>query len=126
MTATGTELPSEVRVIERLSNLLQTGGSLSTTILLPQTDVAVAAVLEHLPYRKDDGTLWRDQAQLGYLDGARDPEGVIEGGRTIVRSGRAQVCAEATMRGDKPPGTSSVDSRLGAEMTSYSKSSGAA
>ncbi len=84
-------LPFEVRVVEHVTVPLGDGGHLSARIWLPVTDGPVPAILEHLPYRKDDATLFRDQSQLawfagqGYacvrtdLRGTGDSSGVIRG-----------------------------------------------
>ena len=91
MTTTRTAFPYDVQVIEHIAIPLRVGRTLSARVWLPRTDDPVPAVLEHLPYRKDDWTLWRDQVQLGYLaghgyacirtdiQGTGDSEGVLEG-----------------------------------------------
>ena len=91
MTTTRTAFLYDVQVVEHVAIPLRAGGTLSARIWLPRTDKPVPAVLEHLPYRKDDATLWRDQVQLGYLaghgyacvrtdiKGTGDSGGVIEG-----------------------------------------------
>ncbi len=67
------------------------GTKLSARLRLPVTDEPVPAVLEHLPYRKNDGTLARDNLQHNYLAGhgiacvrvdirgSGDSDGVLEG-----------------------------------------------
>ena len=91
MATTRTAFLYDVQVVEHVAIPLRAGGTLSARIWLPRTDKPVPAVLEHLPYRKDDATLWRDQVQLGYLaghgyacvrtdiKGTGDSGGVIEG-----------------------------------------------
>ncbi len=48
---------------------LPDGARLSASIRRPDADHPVPAILEYLPYRKDDGTLVRDRRHHGYLAG---------------------------------------------------------
>ena len=57
MTTTRTAFLYDVQVVEHVAIPLRAGGTLSARIWLPRTDKPVPAVLEHLPYRKDDATL---------------------------------------------------------------------
>ena len=58
------EVTSETAWIE-----MSDGTRLHARVRLPVTDVPMPAVLEYLPYRKDDGTLVRDSLQHDYLAG---------------------------------------------------------
>ncbi len=91
MTQTRTEFPFEVDVLEHLPIKLANGQTISARVWMPLTDVPAPAVLEHLPYRKDDMTYWRDEVQMQYLAGhgyvcvrtdlrgTGDSEGVLKG-----------------------------------------------
>ena len=55
--------------IEHVWIELSDGTKLSARLRLPEIDRPVPAVLEYLPYRKNDGTLARDNRQHAYLAG---------------------------------------------------------
>src|SRR5688572_5554192 len=66
-----TEFPRRVREIEHIWITLSDGCRLSARIWLPddaQSD-PVPAILEYVPYRKDDGTATRDAMQHPYFAG---------------------------------------------------------
>ena len=62
-------LPYRVDVVEHVAIEMPDGQHLSARLWLPVTDEPVPAILEHLPYRKDDDKLPRDQSQLAWLAG---------------------------------------------------------
>ncbi|EDY2188188.1 CocE/NonD family hydrolase [Salmonella enterica subsp. enterica] len=49
--------------------LLKDGTRLSSRIWMPKTDTPVPAILEYIPYRKQDGTRTRDEPMHGYFAG---------------------------------------------------------
>ena len=57
------DFPRRVREIENLWIELKDGTRLAARVWLPEDaeDDPVPAILEYLPYRKRDGTIWRDQ-----------------------------------------------------------------
>jgi putative CocE/NonD family hydrolase len=63
------QFPYDVRSVEHAWIELPDGVRLHASIRRPDTDRRVPAILEYLPYRKDDGTLERDQRHHGYLAG---------------------------------------------------------
>ena len=65
------EFPHEVETINHVSIPLQDGSCLSARIWLPRdaAENPVPALLEYLPYRKNDGTAWRDSIRHPYLAG---------------------------------------------------------
>jgi predicted acyl esterase len=69
MATIRTDLPYDVRNVEHTWIELPDGARLSARLRLPVTDRPVPAILEYLPYRKDDGTLARDERQHDYLAG---------------------------------------------------------
>ncbi|HYY76288.1 MAG TPA: CocE/NonD family hydrolase, partial [Gaiellaceae bacterium] len=66
-----TEFPRRVREIEHTWILLADGTRLAARIWLPEDaeDDPVPAILEYLPYRKNDGTVVRDAQRQPYLAG---------------------------------------------------------
>ncbi len=64
-----TDFPYKVRVIESLFVPLPDGTRLAAKAWLPEGAGPVPAILEYLPYRKHDGTRYRDQGLHGYLAG---------------------------------------------------------
>ncbi len=64
-----TEFPYAVSVVDNVWIPLAGGLRLAAKLWLPQTATPVPAVLEYLPYRKDDGMAQRDAQQYGYLAG---------------------------------------------------------
>jgi putative CocE/NonD family hydrolase len=66
-----TEFPHQVQVIENAWIPLRDGTRLGARLWLPQGAAAapVPAILEYLPYRKDDGLAQRDAMQYGYFAG---------------------------------------------------------
>jgi uncharacterized protein len=66
-----TEFPRRVREIENAWLRLSDGTRLAARIWLPEDaeDDPVPAVLEYLPYRKTDGTVFRDAQRQPYLAG---------------------------------------------------------
>jgi len=66
-----TDLPREVRLLEGVWIPLADGCRLSARIWLPADaeDDPVPAILEYLPYRKDDGTAARDAGTHAYFAG---------------------------------------------------------
>ena len=91
MTHIRTDFPYAVERINDIWITVADGTRLSATIRRPASGLPAPAILEYLPYRKDDGTLVRDQRQHDYLAGmgfacvrvdARgtgDSEGILEG-----------------------------------------------
>ncbi|MFZ8948295.1 MAG: CocE/NonD family hydrolase [Ilumatobacteraceae bacterium] len=91
MTHIRTDFPYAVERIDDIWITVPDGTRLSATIRRPASGLPAPAILEYLPYRKDDGTLVRDQRQHDYLAGmgfacvrvdARgtgDSEGILEG-----------------------------------------------
>src|SRR5436190_6786075 len=71
MTRTVTDLPRPVRVIDHVWIPLADGCRLAARIWLPEDaeEAPVPAVLEYIPYRKNDGTLVRDAPIHGYFAG---------------------------------------------------------
>jgi putative CocE/NonD family hydrolase len=65
------DLPRTVRVIDNTWIPMSDGSRLAAKIWLPEDaqQHAVPAVLEALPYRKDDGTVIRDELRYPYLAG---------------------------------------------------------
>ena len=59
----------QVKVIENEWIKLQDGVRLSSRIWLPQGDEKFPAILEYIPYRKNDGTRTRDEPMHGYFAG---------------------------------------------------------
>lgn len=88
-----TDFPHKVREIENAWIPMRDGTQLAARIWLPEDagDSPVPAILEYLPYRKRDGTVWRDHlthpyfAGFGYagvrvdMRGTGDSEGVCRG-----------------------------------------------
>lgn len=60
---------NEVKVIENEWIILKDGTKLSSRIWLPQVKEKVPAILEYIPYRKNDGTRGRDEPMHGYFSG---------------------------------------------------------
>src|ERR671922_227004 len=71
MARTRTDFPRRVREIEHTWITLADGCRLAARIWLPEDadDDPVPAVLEFLPYRKNDGTVVRDAVRQPYLAG---------------------------------------------------------
>jgi len=69
MATVRSDFPFEVRTTEHVWIDLPDGARLSATLRLPIVDHRVPAILEYVPYRKDDGTLARDNRQHDYLAG---------------------------------------------------------
>lgn len=63
------EFEYEVKVIENTWIKLKDGTMLSSRIWLPQTKEKIPAILEYIPYRKNDGTRTRDEPMHGYFAG---------------------------------------------------------
>lgn len=63
--------PNEIRVIEHVWIPMRDGKRLAARIWLPvdAEQHPVPALLEYLPYRKNDGTRWRDSIRHPYLAG---------------------------------------------------------
>ncbi|WP_139452145.1 CocE/NonD family hydrolase [Campylobacter armoricus] len=59
----------EVKVIENEWIVLKDDVRLSARIWLPQTNEKIPAILEYIPYRKNDGTRTRDEPMHGYFAG---------------------------------------------------------
>ncbi len=59
----------EVKIIENEWIKLKDGTMLSSRIWLPQVKEKVPAILEYIPYRKNDGTRTRDEPMHGYFAG---------------------------------------------------------
>lgn len=70
-TATATDLPFSVQVLPHVPVELGAGVSASLKIWLPQVSEGerTPAVLEAIPYRKDDNSLVDDEARYGYFAG---------------------------------------------------------
>jgi hypothetical protein len=66
-----TDFPFSVDEIENVWMTLSDGTRLAIRMWLPQGSLAapVPAVLEYLPYRKDDGTAWQDSTRHPYFAG---------------------------------------------------------
>ncbi len=64
-----TEFPYEVKVTENIWIPMSDGTRLSARIWQPVTDEKVPAILEYIPYRKNDGTRMRDEPMHGYFSG---------------------------------------------------------
>ena len=66
-----TEFPRKVVEIPDMGIVMPDGCRLSARIWMPEdaTDNPVPAILEHLPYRKRDGTIFRDQLTHPYFAG---------------------------------------------------------
>ena len=58
------EFPFGVRTIEHIWIDLPDGARLSARVRLPATEHRVPAILEYVPYRKDDGTLVREWGDI--------------------------------------------------------------
>ncbi|EAK0979435.1 CocE/NonD family hydrolase [Campylobacter lari] len=63
------DFKNKVRVIENEWIVLKDGTKLSSRIWLPQVKEKVPAILEYIPYRKNDGTRGRDEPMHGYFSG---------------------------------------------------------
>ncbi|MEM7112059.1 MAG: CocE/NonD family hydrolase [Chloroflexota bacterium] len=65
------KFPNQIRVIENESIYMQDGTRLAAKIWLPvdAEQHPVPALLEYLPYRKNDWTAWRDSIRHPYLAG---------------------------------------------------------
>lgn len=59
----------EVKAIENEWIVLKDDIRLSARIWLPQTNEKIPAILEYIPYRKNDGTRTRDEPMHGYFAG---------------------------------------------------------
>ncbi|HFU2587496.1 TPA: CocE/NonD family hydrolase [Campylobacter jejuni] len=59
----------KVKVIENIWITLKDGTRLSSRIWFPQTNEKLPAILEYIPYRKNDGTRTRDEPMHGYFAG---------------------------------------------------------
>ena len=91
VVTTRTDFPYPVRVIENIFVPMPDGTRLAAKVWLPEGAGKVPAVLEYIPYRKRDGTRYRDQglhlyfAGHGYgairldIRGTGDSEGLIDG-----------------------------------------------
>ena len=64
-----TEFPYPVKVVENIFVPLADGTRLAAKLWLPEGAGKVPAILEYLPYRKRDGTRYRDQGMHKYLAG---------------------------------------------------------
>ncbi|RUW57096.1 CocE/NonD family hydrolase, partial [Mesorhizobium sp. M4B.F.Ca.ET.049.02.1.2] len=66
-----TDFPRKVREIENVWIPMPDGVKLAARIWLPQDagQNPVPAILEYLPYRKRDGTVWRDALHHPYFAG---------------------------------------------------------
>lgn len=64
-----TDFPHEVQVIENIFIPLADGTRLAAKVWRPVGTAAFPAILEYLPYRKRDGTRYRDQGMHMYLAG---------------------------------------------------------
>lgn len=63
------EFKYEVEVIENTWIILKDGTRLSARIWLPKCEEKIPAILEYIPYRKNDGTRTRDEPMHGYFAG---------------------------------------------------------
>ena len=66
-----TEFPRPIKVIENQTIVMPDGCRLSARIWMPQDaeDDPVPMILEHLPYRKRDGTIARDELSHPWMAG---------------------------------------------------------
>lgn len=64
-----TNFPYTVKTIEHTFITLQDGTRLAARMWLPDSAEPVPALLEYIPYRKNDGTAWRDSIRHPYLAG---------------------------------------------------------
>ncbi len=64
-----TDFPHSVQVIENIFVPLPDGTRLAAKVWRPVGDAPCPAILEYLPYRKRDGTRYRDQGMHMYLAG---------------------------------------------------------
>ncbi|MFK7804688.1 MAG: CocE/NonD family hydrolase [Anaerolineae bacterium] len=71
MTRTRTEFPHQIEEIEHFWITLPDGIRLSARMWRPKDALSnpVPAILEYIPYRKNDGTAYRDALRLPYLAG---------------------------------------------------------
>lgn len=69
MVQVRTAFPHKVTVIENLFVPMPDGAQLAAKVWLPQGAGPVPVILEYLPYRKRDGTRYRDQGLHGWLAG---------------------------------------------------------
>ncbi|WP_213686130.1 CocE/NonD family hydrolase [Roseicyclus sp.] len=95
MTNVRTDFPFPVEVIENVFVPLPDGTRLAAKLWRPKGAVPVPAILEYLPYRKRDGTRYRDQGMHAYLAGhgyacvrldirgSGDSEGLIDDEYTV-------------------------------------------
>ena len=63
------DFPYKVDVTENIWIPLGDGTRLSARLWMPRTEEKVPAVLEYIPYRKNDGTRMRDEPMHGYISG---------------------------------------------------------
>jgi len=61
--------PHEVETLDPVFIALPDGTKLAATLWLPRTSEPVPAILELLPYRRRDGTIFRDRQMAPYLAG---------------------------------------------------------
>ncbi len=87
-----TDFPCSINEIENVWMTLADGTRLAVRMWLPEGALAapVPAVLEYLPYRKDDGTAWQDSTRHPYfaghgyaavrvdMRGSGDSDGILE------------------------------------------------
>lgn len=64
-----TKFPYKVEVTENIWITMSDGVKLSARMWMPQTTEKVPAILEYIPYRKNDGTRMRDEPMHGYFSG---------------------------------------------------------
>jgi putative CocE/NonD family hydrolase len=64
------ELPYGIREVENTWIELSDGCSLAARLWIPELATPVPAVLEYLPYRKDDMTAWQDSTRHRYFAGS--------------------------------------------------------
>ncbi len=63
------EFPHRVRAIENLWIPLSDGCRLAARAWIPESSAPVPAIVEYIPYRKRDGTRWRDEPMHGWFAG---------------------------------------------------------
>ncbi len=69
MTVVRSEFPLAVKVVDTVWITMPDGMRLATTLWLPVTDAKVPVVVELIPYRRRDGTVFRDVELHPYLAG---------------------------------------------------------
>jgi X-Pro dipeptidyl-peptidase (S15 family) len=94
------EFPFEVETIDPQWIVLKDGTRIAATIWRPKTGRKVPVVLEMLPYRRRDGTVFRDVELHPYLAG----EGIAYCSRTNISHKNNRTLARSSPGSPSSPG----------------------